>query len=457
MGKSRYLTALKSHARIRNEMIRVGCVNPENTITKDDFKLLQDAALSINKDVQIYAEDNTSDYDLSLIALSANQDVDTIDPKVLETARRDGVPILIKKSDNTFFVYGYHAGENPKWDYAPLESKEMDLNLLPFSERIIERKLLTPELKTILEKVHTPYYQQWLAENSLTENDKKDIHSLQQNELFEILKKAFSDCETEKAGDLRKSLANDRKKVLEMHPRWINTIDDHIIQTALYWALLHITNKPKDPSEATFIFYQGNPTKVAKVFLQFVKDNAEKYGFRMKNAKHYTFDLAELRDEFNNLKQQEKASMPANIQPSEIKEESVEVRPETQPVRVYPQPMYPAVNSHGVVLQAMQSYAYDLEVREGKVGVAEFFHIMLAMGNPPQQERTVNASLHQRLGVTKNSELTSSSTSANTPVAFSAGTTALQVNNLHNNVRRPSMSVSSELVTSPRPISPSRG
>ncbi|OGT36445.1 MAG: hypothetical protein A3F11_11680 [Gammaproteobacteria bacterium RIFCSPHIGHO2_12_FULL_37_14] len=95
--------------------------------------------------------------DLSLMSLNNGEELSTISPAILEKAQQTNTPILMRKNESEFFVYGDKNGDG-KWDYTKITVKDSDLTKLPFEKGIIKRsdKTFTPSLINILEEGHIP-------------------------------------------------------------------------------------------------------------------------------------------------------------------------------------------------------------------------------------------------------------------------------------------------------------
>jgi len=96
--------------------------------------------------------------DLLLHCLDENDDIRNMDVNILIEARSTSAPLLIKKSDNTFLIYGYQEGTGC-WELTPVTSEKMDLNQLPFDKEktvTIPRNhaLFTQDIVTTLSPGH---------------------------------------------------------------------------------------------------------------------------------------------------------------------------------------------------------------------------------------------------------------------------------------------------------------
>ncbi len=90
--------------------------------------------------------------DITLITLGEN---DEVAGDTLNDAQETQIPLLIKKADNTFVMYGEKA--DGAWGFSPpIESKEINLNELPFDRGILEREhvLFTDRLIEELKPAH---------------------------------------------------------------------------------------------------------------------------------------------------------------------------------------------------------------------------------------------------------------------------------------------------------------
>lgn len=326
MGKGKQLTWLDAYKEKQKKGVGVFCVNPTGTTTKEELRLILQTMKSKHGECQIYAEDNTSEYDLSLITLKWGQTLSDIDKKILEKAQLTGNPIIVKAAEDQFFTYGNQydfSKKTGKWDF--VEAKGEDLNQLPFEENptLFKRRQneFSPGLSQTLEQAHTPYFKQWIDENSDSFAKYgivvQEIHALQKQPLWNVFKEAYLNYRSANEALVRPKLEADKKKVLAKHPGWADTVEEHIIQTALYWAFLFITNKTKEPDTATFIWYDGKATDTGNDALQFAQNSTKQTNcpWNMENAKHFPYELADLRKykiELDKITQQETA-MPAQL------------------------------------------------------------------------------------------------------------------------------------------------
>ncbi len=100
--------------------------------------------------------------DLTLMSLGVGEDEKSIDDLILETAKDNRRPILIKKSDNTYMIYGYR--ENMKWGFTKLDTTHLDLGRLPFPPPLGTKKIpssefdkLNKDLIKALKQGHTSF------------------------------------------------------------------------------------------------------------------------------------------------------------------------------------------------------------------------------------------------------------------------------------------------------------
>lgn len=321
-GKKTY-EWLKAHSKSKEKISVVApfCVNSQGTFTNDQLAALLTMASHLTQDFQIFTEDNTSNYNLSLMSLESNHTVNDIEPKVLMDAKKTGTPILVKTAENSCFIYG---NQNGKWDFVEAEFKEEDLNRLPFDKKILYRQdELFSSVTHELEKAHVPYYKQWVTENKneLDKYSRNDIHALRQTTLWNTFKDAYLAYrgQPENRDQITKKLKKDRQNVLSSHPSWGATVDDHILYTAIDWAVLHMSDQPKQADAVTYIWYPHEATKTGNDALQFARENAEALGLTMKNAVHFEFDITNLIEEYSEINKQENKSMPALKQDSEPK------------------------------------------------------------------------------------------------------------------------------------------
>ncbi len=307
---------LKAHSDSKEKVYVISpfCVNEHGTLTKDQLAAQLTMAGTVATHFQGYTEDNTSNYNLSLISLLENQTLKDIETKTLIDAEKTGTPILVKTIENVCFIYGNQNGE---WDFVPVEAKDIDLNQLPFDKKLLRRQdsLFDEPLKDLLQKAHVPYYQRWLKENEnlLANYPINDIHTLRENPFWKRFKAAYLEYrdKPENKTNVLNKLKKDRKNVLSSHPEWIDTIDEHLMNTAIDWAVLQMSEGPKEPNAVTYIWYPHDATKTAMDALQFARENAEKLGFTMKNVVHFEFDIDDLVTEYTKIIKQEKIAMPA--------------------------------------------------------------------------------------------------------------------------------------------------
>lgn len=96
---------------------------------------------------------------ISLLSLKKDQEpVKNIDKITLQKAQNENKPILIKTTNNNYFIYGDAKG-NGKWELTKIDAKNMDFNKLPFAQKILtyDNKLFDHALIKILKKGHAPF------------------------------------------------------------------------------------------------------------------------------------------------------------------------------------------------------------------------------------------------------------------------------------------------------------
>jgi hypothetical protein len=116
-------------------------------------------------------------YTLKLLALKPSdrtKDLILTYKGLLETARKDKAPILIKLKNNRFIIYGDKTGQG-FWCFTKVNMLQgLNLDLLPFARGTIERrhKLFTVELSTLLQQGHaqkTQFYADYIYKQILND------------------------------------------------------------------------------------------------------------------------------------------------------------------------------------------------------------------------------------------------------------------------------------------------
>jgi len=445
MTKIKSFDGIKSHKKNKKKIVFPMCINPVGTLTGNELKALLEMSKSSTSDFQFYVEDNTTLFNLSLISLAEGKQLEDIDPKQLEDARKNGKPILIKKPDNTCVVYG---DQNGRWDFVPFEASDIDLTQFPFEQGILLRQhdLFTPQLVQKLSQVHVPYYLQWVRHNGLVEGrDFKSIHSLKEHTLWQRFHDAFFEYLNQDGvrAQLQGKLDQDKAKVLPAHPDWKETIDEHNLQTALYWAFLHI-GETKDNDAVNFILYPHKSSNTGNFITQFASNHFATHGWCMQSTEQVQFDMPTVIKEYDQLMGQKKILTTAleqkemvqeTAKPEIIKLETVKpetVKPETKPSRLGTPP---SKRLHPDALFALSSTLSTMAGSGNATQAAALFFIIneqlldletlhssstavISRGLSRQEEMKVDAVVSPERVSKMSPKRSSSSSSLSSPMAF---------------------------------------
>src|SRR5579872_5535180 len=111
-------------------------------------------------------------YDLPLMELTKDENLEDIDEAILKKARETKVPIFIKTADNRFFIYGDQKGDGI-WGFTPVVAQDdIDFSKLPFKRKEITRydELFNQALINILKQGHAqekPFYAEYVYKGIL--------------------------------------------------------------------------------------------------------------------------------------------------------------------------------------------------------------------------------------------------------------------------------------------------